>query len=60
MRQIREDFQKNNAFLLNDLNGHALSQKKKRSLGVMKFTALVDSTVVIIIIYLVCLIYACE
>ena len=52
-------FKRNNAFSLFDLCDHALAQKPL-SPGVMKFTILVDPSLVIIIIYLVCLICAWE
>ena len=44
---------------MTSLYGHALA-KKKPDPGVMKFTILVDPSLVIITIYLVCLIYAWE
>ena len=54
-----EDFKKNNAFSLYDLYGHTLAQEPL-PWGVMKFTIFVEPSLVIIIIYLVCLIYAWE
>ena len=49
-----EEFKKNNAFSLYNLYGHVLAQTPAP--GVMKSTILVDLSVVIITIYLVCLI----
>ena len=45
-----EDFLRNYAFLLYDLHGHALAQEPLPR--VMKFTILVDSSLIIITIYL--------
>ena len=53
-----EDFKRNNAFSLYDLYGQTLAQEPLPR--VMKLIILVDPSLVIITIYLVCLIYACE
>ena len=50
----REDFYRKYAFSLNDLYSHAPAP------GVMKFTILVDHTLVIMTIHFVCMDYAPE
>ena len=52
-----DDFYRNNALSLYDLYGHYLAHWTPAP-GVMKVTILVDPSLVIITIYLVCLIYA--
>ena len=53
----KEDFLRNNAFSLYDIYGHTLVQETPAP-GVMKIIIWIDPSLVIIIIYLVCLIHA--
>ena len=50
----REDFKRNNDFSVYDLYGHAQAQEPLPR-GVMKFIILVDPSLVIITIHLVCM-----
>ena len=52
-KSIEEDLLRNNAISLQDLYGHALA--KNPCPGIMKFTILVDPSLVIITIHLVCM-----
>ena len=52
--------EKKNAFSLYDLYGHTLIAQEPLPQGVMKFTILLDPSLVIITTHLVCLMYAWE